>query len=254
MAQGPADGVVDQLRSLCGLAVTTLPASGAGLSVVTKDRQHSLLTAADPASERLEELQFVLGEGPCVDAADSRRPVLVADLDEEGPRRWPAYTSAMAEAGVCAVFAFPLQVGAARLGVLDFFRTQPGHLTGPELTRAFALADAAVAILLDAHDRSGGGSGLDGRGLDGPGLDGPGLNGGRGPDGGPESDSGSGLEGMPVGPSELFQAQGMVMVQIGGTLAEAMSRIRAYAYAENRRLHDVARDIVARELRFDVNE
>jgi hypothetical protein len=46
----------------------------------------------------------------------------------------------------------------------------------------------------------------------------------------------------------------MVMVQIGGDLADAMARIRAYAYAENRRLVDVARDIVARRLTFDRDE
>src|SRR4051794_27325142 len=118
MAPGPADHVVDQLRNLCGLVMRTLSASGAGLSVVGQDRQHSLLTAADPASGRLEERQFVLGEGPGVDAGLSRRPVMVADLGDEGPSRWPAYTSAMGEAGVSAVFAFPLQIGAAQLGVL----------------------------------------------------------------------------------------------------------------------------------------
>jgi hypothetical protein len=51
--------------------------------------------------------------------------------------------------------------------------------------------------------------------------------------------------------AELFQAQGMVMVQLGITIGEAMARMRAYAYAENRRLGEVARDIVARQLRFD---
>lgn len=44
----------------------------------------------------------------------------------------------------------------------------------------------------------------------------------------------------------LFQAQGMVMVQLWVSLVEAMVRIRAYAFAEQRRLTDVARDIVAR--------
>jgi hypothetical protein len=156
-----------------------------------------------------------------VDAARTRHPVLVADLGDEGPRRWPAYASAMDEAGVSAVFAFPLQIGAAQLGVLDIFRTRTGQLSALELASALALADDAVAILLDGHGRS----------ADGPG---PG--------------------GMPVGPSELFQAQGMVMVQIGGTLADAMSRIRAFAYAENRRLVDVARDVVTRRLRFDADE
>ncbi|WDZ86589.1 ANTAR domain-containing protein [Micromonospora cathayae] len=51
--------------------------------------------------------------------------------------------------------------------------------------------------------------------------------------------------------AELFQAQGMVMVQLGIPLGQAMARIRAHAYAENRRLSDVARDIVARRLRLD---
>ena len=51
--------------------------------------------------------------------------------------------------------------------------------------------------------------------------------------------------------AELFQAQGMVMVQIGGTISAAMARMRAYAYAEDCRIDDVARSIVARKLTFD---
>ena len=54
--------------------------------------------------------------------------------------------------------------------------------------------------------------------------------------------------------AEVFQAQGMVMVQLGVSLAEAMLRMRAYAYAEERPLADVARDIVARRLRFDQDQ
>jgi AmiR/NasT family two-component response regulator len=51
--------------------------------------------------------------------------------------------------------------------------------------------------------------------------------------------------------AELFQAQGMVMVQLGISIGEAMARMRAYAYAHDRRLSEVARDVVARRLRFD---
>jgi GAF domain-containing protein len=225
MGPGRANRLADDLRGLCALAVTTLPAFGAGLSVVAKDRQFSLLAAADPISERLEELQFVLGEGPCVDAAASRRPVLVSDLAEEGPRRWPMYTAAALETGVRAIFAFPLQVGAAQLGVLDLFRDAPGPLSALELAHAFAVADNAIVTLLDGQDRAGSGA-------DGPPVAGA----------------------MLPAPLELFQAQGMVMVQLGGDLAEAMARIRAHAFAENRRLVDVARDIVARELTFDRDE
>jgi hypothetical protein len=219
-----ADGVVGRLRRLCGLAVSTLPAAGAGLSVVAKRSQVGLLVAADPVSERLEELQAVLGEGPCVDAATGRRPVLVADFGQEGPRRWPIYAAAVHEAGFRAMFTFPLQVGAAQLGVLDLFRSRPGQLSTAELQRAFALADEAVMILLAGQERGASG-------------------GYRQP-----------LDETLAAPSELFQAQGMVMVQISGTLAEAMARIRAHAYAENRRLIEVARDVVTRKLRFDPDE
>jgi hypothetical protein len=223
MLPEPVDRVGDRLRRLCGVAVDTVPAAGAGLSVAARDSQVGLLVAADPVSERLEELQVVLGEGPCVDAATGRRPVLVADLGQEGPHRWPVYAAAVHEAGFRAIFAFPLQVGAAQLGVLDLFRTQPGHMSGAELQRAFALADEAVTILLDGQE-------------------------------GDASGDAEPFDETLAAPSELFQAQGMVMVQIGGTLGEAMARIRAHAYAENRRLIDVARDVVARELLFDRDE
>ena len=213
--------VIVQLRRLCDKAVLSLPAAGAGLTVSAKESRYGLVAAADPASERLEELQFVLGEGPCIDASASRRPVLVASLGYDGPSRWPLYTSAAQEFGVRAVFAFPLQVGAAQIGVMDFFRTREGGLSDPELGRAFEMADEAVAIL----------------------LDGPGPS-------GPQTDPGP-ADGELAGPTELFQAQGMVMVQTGGTLAEAMARIRAYAYAEDLRLTDVARAIVDRRLRFN---
>jgi AmiR/NasT family two-component response regulator len=51
--------------------------------------------------------------------------------------------------------------------------------------------------------------------------------------------------------AQLFQAQGMVMVQLDVSISEAMIRMRAAAYAQNRRLDDIARDVVGRILRFD---
>jgi len=135
--------------------------------------------------------------------------------------RWPVYAPAAHAHGVRAVFAFPLQVGAARLGVLDVFRDRTGALTADELRHGVLLADVTVAALLDQHKRNGDDTRLD--------------------------DLDQAIEDR----AELFQAQGMVMVQLGVNLAEAMVRIRAYAYAEDRRLSKVARDIVARRLRFD---
>ena len=222
-ASARVDHAISRLRELCDVAVRTLPAVGAGVSVRAADGRYSLLTAADATSERLEEMQFLLGEGPCVDATQSGRPVFVADLDTENPGRWPAYSPLMREAGIRAIFAFPLQVGAANLGVLDIFRAAPGPLSKSELARAFRLSDQAVLILMDVPGRTPAGAGL------------------------PDEDAAATT-------IELFQAQGMVMIQLGSTLAEAMARIRAFAYAEDRRLIDVAHAVLTRDLRFDRDE
>jgi GAF domain-containing protein len=225
IAQQPAnrdagDGVAAFLQRLCAAVVPALSVSGAGLSVMADNEVRGLTAASDPATARIEELQFVLGEGPCIDAFAARRPVLVANL-ADGASRWPVYAPAAYDAGVRAVFAFPLQAGAGRLGVLDVFRPRPVPLSADELGQALTFAEVAVTTLLDGQAHADPGAAADG------------------------------LDEAMDSRAELFQAQGMVMVQLGGTLTEALARMRAYAYAENRPLADVARDVVARRLWFD---
>jgi hypothetical protein len=212
-------GTAGLLRRVCAVAVERLSASGAGVSLMTDDGMRGVAAASDPDSAHLEELQFLLGEGPCVDAYGSRRPVLVPDLADGAMTRWPIYGPTVHRQGVRAVFAFPLQVGAARLGVLDLFRDRAGSLSPGQLSQAVLLAEITVTALLDRQER-------DDRPADRP-------------------------DDAVVDRAELFQAQGMVMVQLGISLSEAMARIRAYAYAENRRLGEVAHDIVTRRLRLD---
>jgi hypothetical protein len=203
-----------------GGAIGLRLASGVGLSVMAADGLRGITAASDPASERIEELQFLLGEGPCIDAFATRRPVLVPNLADGAMNRWPVYSPAAYADGVRAVFAFPMQVGAALLGVLDVFRARPGSLSGEELRRALTFADVALTTLLDGQAGAEPGATADG------------------------------VDEAILSKAEVYQAQGMVMVQLGVTLGEALARMRAYAFAENRRLDQVARDVVARRLRF----
>ncbi|MBE1486281.1 GAF and ANTAR domain-containing protein [Plantactinospora soyae] len=218
---GQSHSTNDYLQRVCQTAARTLSASGTGISVLTDNGVRGVCAASDPHSERIEELQFVLGEGPCIDAFDSRRPVLIPDLAHDAAARWPMYGPAAHDSGVRAVFAFPLQMGAARLGVLDVFREHPGALSGAQLSDAMTFADLTLEALLDQHEATS------------------------------DVDTDDGVADAVGYRAELFQAQGMVMVQIGGTLSEAMARMRAYAYAESRGLGDVAHDVVARRLQFD---
>lgn len=220
---GDADGLAGWLQRLCAAAVRALPASGAGVSVIDRRGFTELTAASDAESEYLEELQFTLGEGPCVDALTGRRPVLEPDLGNGATQRWPVYAPAALERGVRAVFAFPLQVGAARLGVLDIYRQQPTGLADSALALALTFADVTVSELLDVQ------SGL--------------VDGAR-----PDA-----LDEMMSYRTELYQAQGMVMVDLGVSVDEAMVRLRAYAFAHERRLSDVARDVVAGRLRLETD-
>jgi hypothetical protein len=146
--------------------------------------------------------------------------VLAPDL-AAATTRWPGYAPAALQHGVRAVFALPLQVGASRIGALDVYREESGPLSAPAFTQALAFADVAMTTLLDVQER-------------------PEVSG--------EPDLGAVLGEAVAGPLVVYQAQGMVHVQLGVPLAEALSRLRAYAYAHDRDLSDVAQDVVARRL------
>lgn len=220
-AGSSAAGTDVYLHSLCGAAVRSLPASGAAVSVMTLNGARGLVVASDRTSQLMAELQVTLGEGPVIDAYALRRPVLEPHLTLSAMARWPSFAPAALAAGIQAAFAFPLQVGGARLGVLDVHRADPGSLSPSVLREALTYAEVAVLTLLDGKWDSEDGSGP------------------------------RGLEKAMADQSELYQAQGMVKVQLGVSLADAMARLRAHAYATEQRLSDVAREVVQRRLRLD---
>jgi hypothetical protein len=199
-------------------AISTVGVDGAALTVTLAASPRETIYANDPLASELEELTLTVGEGPGIDARTGG-PALAADLSSaECEIRWPVFAPAAVDAGAQAFFALPLQVGSVHLGVMDLYRIRPGPLNAGELADALILADTACAVLLDLRTH--------------------GLAGNGPPEGtGPEH-------------PEVHQATGMLIVQLGATATVALIRLRAYAYAHDRRLHDVAADVVARRLRF----
>lgn len=217
------DGTAERLDRLCRAAARALPASGVGVSLMDPQGFTGVVASSDAISAVIEEMQFTLGEGPCHEAHATRRPVLVPDI-ETGHIRWPLYAQAVAGHEIRAVFAFPLQVGAARLGALDVYQRETGPLVNPGLAQALTFAEVATGFLIDGQAR-----------LAGDQLD-------------------PGLEEALHGGYQLHQAQGMVMVMLAVDAAEALVRVRGYAYANERRLSEVVQDIVARRLRLEKDE
>jgi hypothetical protein len=208
---------------VCAAAVPGLGVDGAGVTVMVNPTMRDTVYATDAVATSLEELQLTLGQGPGVDAFIHGGPVLAADLRAAAYlARWPMFTPAALAAGARAVFALPLQIGAIRLGVLGLYRAGPGGLYRDVLADALAFADAAGSTLLAAAGSP------------------------------PEAAELAWQRDDPAAhQAQVHQATGMIIAQLGITAAAAFARLRAYAYAHDRRLGDVARDVVARRLRFD---
>lgn len=215
-APGGVGDVAGLLRRVCAAAAERIQAFGVGIWVMSADGVPGFSVASDPVVEQIEDLQLTIGEGASAEAFSSRRPVLVPDLTEHLAPRWPIYSAAMNDCGIRAVFAFPIQAGASRLGVFNIFRARPGVLVGDELALALTFSEVALITLLDGHDAST-----------------------------------DWLAGAMRHQAAVFQAQGMVMVQLGVSLEEALIRLRARAYADGRPLTELAQDVLARTLRFE---
>ena len=104
------------MAGLCAVCPSVAGVDGAGIMLMSGDIPRGSLATTDEVSQLIEELQYTLGEGPCVDAYQQGRVVTEPDLAGPVTRRWFAFTPPALEAGVRAVFGFPLRVGTVRLG------------------------------------------------------------------------------------------------------------------------------------------
>jgi len=216
------------VADVCAMAVRSLQVTGAWVTAANDGGPDFVLCVTDPASEQFAELQLMLGDGPCFEVLASAAPVLAADLgSQEAGRRWPGFAAQAGRLGAAAVFAFPLTIGVISAGVLGLYRSSPGPLPARAFGDGLILADAATMLLLEGLDD--GADGADGAGR--PVLD------GQAPD-------------LVLHRAEIDQATGMLTVQLDVPAGEAFSRLRAYAYVQDRRLADVAHEIVARRLRL----
>lgn len=204
---------------LCALFVDRLAVTGASISVVGEYGQLTI-GSSDSISARVEELQFELGEGPHLDALSSGRPVLVPEMSAAQISRWPVFGPAAEQLGVGALFAFPMAVGAATVGVVDMYRRAPGDLESHTVSSALSLASwvATPALRLAAQSAN------------------------------VETPDAAHL--APEMRREVHQATGIVLVQLGITATEAFSRLRAHSFSSGQTLEIVAHEVVARRIDF----
>lgn len=224
MMAGPGRGRVVADR-LCEACVELLGVDEAALSVMYDGTLSRPFGASSPIGRELDELQFTLGDGPCWEALRSSRPVLVPDLNDPTVARWPGFADEAILRGIRAVFALPVFVASLPIGALDLYRSSPGELDVSALADGLMAAELAALPLLDLM------------GIDLAAA--------------VEDETSSAWDELSaLTRVEVYQAAGMLIAQLGVTSAEALVRLRGYAYAHDMTASATAYEIIERRLRI----
>jgi hypothetical protein len=219
--QDTAADASELVQRLCRFAVEEMALSGCALVLMSGVESASVLASAGRHARTVTGLQMELGEGPCLLAHSSGIPVLLPDLTAQTANRWPAFAAAALAVGVPADFSLPLTVGSDGIGTLDLCRDRPGMLSAEHLADALVTADIARdAVLYQPY--AGGGTGMT------------------------ELLATAGTDRIVI-----HQATGMIAAQLDDTIANALARLRAAAFASGRPMYDIAQDVVERRVRFD---
>lgn len=211
------------LTSLCHNAADVMHMDGA--TIVLLSDGSSAIAGSNERATALADLQFSIGEGPSTDAAAEDAPVSAGDVAGVADQaRWPRFAPAASDLGAGSLFAFPLRVGAIRLGVLCFDRASVGFLGIGEFRDGLIVADATTDLVLDDQADTGD------AGLSRP------------------------MAAAASARAVVHQASGMIAVQIGSSIRDALVRLRAHAYANDQAIDVVAALVVNHHLRFEADD
>ncbi|MDP2293531.1 MAG: GAF and ANTAR domain-containing protein [Actinomycetota bacterium] len=204
---------------LCTACVEVLDVDGAGITIMGGD-QAGPICVSDAKVAALEDLQYTIGQGPCRDAFRSGLSVHAPRLDADMWARWPSFVQLAHSSHIAAVFAYPLLVAGANVGVLTLYQHAEGELTAAQRDDSEALAGVLAETVLSLQDDA------------------------------PAGTLGAGLEEAVQYRAEIYQASGMVAIQLRISAEEALLRMRAHAFSHDQSVAEVASLIVARRLRL----
>jgi hypothetical protein len=217
--RGPG-GPLAAADRLCRACVELLAVDGAAVSIAHAGTTRGTFGSSGELSRRLDEYQFTFGEGPCLDAVSSGQPVLVGDVGDRAEQRWPAFSRAALDSGVRAVFALPVALARAPIGALDLFRNEAGPLTDATLEGGMWAAELAALPFLDLMTEVGSS----------------------------ESGDDSWEQLASLERVEVYQATGMIIGHLDVDAAEALVRLRAYAFSHGLTASQAAWAIVERRV------
>lgn len=205
------------LTRVARYAVQAIPgADGAGLTLLERDRPDVIVATASFVSE-IDDIQYGLGEGPCIRAAAEGQPVRSGSLGSDP--RWPRFGGRIAQLGVHSVVSLPLVTPEGVVGAMNVYAHGKDAFDerATELGMVFA-APAAIAVQ-NAHVLA------------------------------QTRRLATQLQATLVARGVVERAVGIMMSRSGGTATETRARLRELSQAEHRKLTEVAQRIIDEAVR-----
>lgn len=201
------DGLDATLQRIVDLATQVVPqAQRAAVSLVRAHRQVQTVAPTDGLARHVDQIQYDVGEGPCLDAIWEQEVVRVDDLTST--ERWPGFAGRAADAGVLSMLAFRLFVEGDTAGALNLYSDRRHAFDDDAVRLGHVLAAHAGLAYDHAHELEGLRTSNESRNL-------------------------------------IGQAQGILMARHGVDADEAFRLLSRRSQNENLKLREVARALVA---------
>jgi GAF domain-containing protein len=209
--------VIELLTLLTDRCVEVLGVSAAGIMLVGPDGELRVMASSSETARLLELFELQAEEGPCLDCFRTGQPVAQDDLAQAADR-WERFSAEALAAGFHAVNSLPLRLRDSVIGALNLFHVETVAMAPVEIEAAQALADVATIAILQ-HRAT-----LEAQVL--------------------AEQLSHALNSRIV----IEQAKGMVAERERVPMEEAFARLRRHARDHNRRLADIANDVITGQL------
>jgi ANTAR domain-containing protein/GAF domain-containing protein len=141
--------LMEFLAALAERCVELLEVDAAGLLLADAGGVLRLVAASTEQARVLELFQLQEDEGPCVDCYRTGEVVVIGDAGSaQAAARWPRFAAAARQAGFAGVHAIPMRLRDQVIGTLNLFRAGAGGLDPAVARAARALVDVATIGIL----------------------------------------------------------------------------------------------------------
>jgi GAF domain-containing protein len=209
----------DTLYQVARIATSALRADMAGLTLLYPDGQARTAVSTSEEANTVDQAQYDSNRGPCLEAFRTKTQMRVDDTTSDG--RWPEYAAAAVAHNVRSSLSSPLIVAGDGIGALNLYSSNPGQFTDDDADDVALYAAQAAVALANAQAYW------------------------------EQASLAEGLATAMESRATIEQAKGVIMATSGVSADTAFDLLRRQSQAENRKLREVAAEIVARQRRGD---